>query len=180
MNSPVHAGLCMLCTCMCMCLCCFVSMHGQVFPMHAATVWKIVTIGDYPSACVFYCVWEYVYGIYTLREWKGKDTHSCTTSPYANTHLHAATSCSLHRATMWRVQSLFPSQATALSGLKWQPLSPTISVHAAIAGGDATTMATCFLVLQKQLDLVSLVVKFLLYHLSKSIFFISKVLGSSC
>ena len=156
------------CTCTCRALYA-VYLHVYVFMLLCLHAWSGFSHAcsnslkncDYrwlSSACVFYCVWEYVYGIYTLREWKGKDTHSCTTSPYANTHLHAATSCSLHRATMWRVQSPFPSQATALSGLKWQPLSPTISVHAAIAEGDATTMATCFLVLQKQLDLVSLVV----------------------
>ena len=39
-------------------------------------------------------------------------------SVHTHTHIHAATSCSLLRATMWGVKSPFPSQATALSGLK--------------------------------------------------------------
>ena len=33
-----------------------------------------------------------------------------------------------------------------------------INAHAAIAGGDATTMEMCFLVLQEQLDLVRMIV----------------------
>ena len=42
-----------------------------------------------------------------------------------------------------------------------------ISVHAAIAGGAATIMATCFLVLEEQPDLVGLVVNFFYYIVLK-------------
>ena len=127
-------------------------------------------VHEFSSYIAIVCVEIYMYTLGTRSE--GERGHWCTLmhhthihmhlcQMYTCAHLHAGTSCSLHRATMWQAQSPFPSRATALNGLKWQPLSPMINVHAAIAGGAATIMATCFLVLEEQPDLVGAVVNYI-------------------
>ena len=108
--------VCCSCACIPACLC--VSLKEKMW----------LEVHEFQSSYIaIVCVEICIVSLVTRSELRGKETHALMhhthihmhlCQMYTCTHLHAGTSCSLHRATMWRVQSPFPSRATALSSLK--------------------------------------------------------------